>query len=186
MEYKSPGMREPHVWLWIVEQEKVSIITELYEETIKFEYNIFHNTYMPAKTEGIVAINEARDNKQVGAVNLIFLTYNAVRNGRAPVKANNTFKKIYNSPHPPPKELLQETLYTVFPALELRLEFYVSVLQGLAMNGETVYNVFGGSKFMYAAMVSFPSKLYERSFVNPCMLHISWHAQCPVVYICLY
>ena len=81
MEYKSPAMREPHVWLWIVEQEKVSIITELYEETIKFEYNIFHSIYVPAKTEWIVAINEARGNKQVGAVSLIFLTYNALRNG---------------------------------------------------------------------------------------------------------
>jgi hypothetical protein len=41
---------------------------------------------------------------------------------------NNTFKKIYNIPHPPAKNLLQETLYTVFPALELRMEFYVSIL----------------------------------------------------------
>ena len=156
-DYRSPDMREPHVWLWIVEQEKLSIVTELYENTIKFEYSIYHSTYVPAKTEGIVAINEARGNKQVGAVSLIFLTYNALRHGRAPVKASNTFKKIYSIPHPPPKELLQETLYTVFPALELRLEFYVSVLQSLAISGETVYNVFGGSKFMYAAMVSYLS-----------------------------
>lgn len=49
--------------LWIVEEEKVFVVTELYEETIKFEYNIFHNTYVPVKTEGIIAINEARGNK---------------------------------------------------------------------------------------------------------------------------
>src|SRR6202022_3359419 len=60
MEYKSPAMREPHVWLWIVEQERLSEILELYEKTIKFEYSIYHNTYVPAKTEGIVVINEAR------------------------------------------------------------------------------------------------------------------------------
>src|ERR1700738_2870976 len=166
MEYKSPAMREPHVWLWIVEQEKLSVVIELYDETIKFEYNIFHSTYMPAKTEGIVAINEARGNKQVGAVSLIFLSYNALRNGRAPVKANSTFKKIYSIPPPPPKDLLQETLYTVFPALELRMEFYVSVLQSLVISGETVYNVCGGSKFMYAAMVSCPNSIYESSLVN--------------------
>ena len=182
MEHKLRAMREPHVWLWKVEHEKLSVVTELYEETIKFEYNIihspnndhaisviempirstlgiipfhniFHNICVPAKTEGIVAINKAGSNKQVGAVSLIFLTYNALRRGQAPVKANNTFKKIYSIPHPPPKDLLQETLYTVFPALELRLEFYVSVLQSLAINGETVYNVCGGIKFMYAAMV---------------------------------
>ena len=153
-EYRSPAMREPHVWLWIVEQEKLPVVTDLYEQTVKHEYNIFHSTYVPAKTEGIVAINEARGNKQVGAVSLIFLTLKELRDGRAPVKANSAFKKIYDIPQPHPKDLLQETLYTVSPALELRLEFYVSVLRTLAISGETVYNVFGGSKFMYAAMVS--------------------------------
>ena len=101
-----------------------------------------------------MAINEARGNKQVGAMSLIFLTYNALRNGRASIKANNTFKKIYNIPYPLPKDLFQKTLYMVFPALELMMEFYISILQGLAMNGGTVYNVFGGNKFMYATMVS--------------------------------
>ena len=56
-------MKEPHVRLWIVEQEKLSIVMELYDQTIKFEYNIYHNTYVPARTKGIVAINEARGNK---------------------------------------------------------------------------------------------------------------------------
>jgi len=41
------------------------------------------------------------------------------------------------------------------PAVELRMEFYVSILQSLIVHGETVYSVFGGSKFMYAAMVSY-------------------------------
>ena len=115
MEYKSPAIREPHIWLWIVEQEKLSVVTELYEEMIKFKYIIFHSIYAPTKTEGIMAINEARCNKQVGAVSLIFLTYNALGHGRAFVKVNNTFKKIYSILHPFPKDLLQETLYTVFP-----------------------------------------------------------------------
>lgn len=63
MVYKSPAMRKPYVWLWIVEQKKLSILTELYEETIKFQYNIFHSTYVPAKTEEIVANNKAKGNK---------------------------------------------------------------------------------------------------------------------------
>ena len=81
----------------------------------------------------------------------------------------NTFKKIYNIPHPPPKDIFQETLFTVYPALELRMEFYVSILQGLAMNGETVYNVFAGSKFMYAAMVSRLATLLRTRVRNHCM-----------------
>jgi hypothetical protein len=190
MEYKSPAMREPHVWLWIVEQERLSDILELYEKTIKFEYSIYHSTYVPAKTEGIVVINEDRGHRQVGAVSLVFLTYNQLREGRAHIKASTIFKKIYSIPQPSPKELFEETIFTMDPAVELRMEFYVSILQSLAVHGDTVYSVFGGSKFMYAAMVSSLIKLrtlvrkffcsivsvifafsknphiYERTFVN--------------------
>jgi hypothetical protein len=34
------------------------------------------------------------------------------------------------------------------------MEFYVSILQSLTVHGDTVYSVYGGTKFMYAAMVS--------------------------------
>ena len=168
IDYKSPAMREPNVWLWVVEQEKVPAVLELYE-TLKFEYNIFQSTCVPAKTEGVVANSEYK-NKQVGAVSLIFLTHNKSQHGRPVIKARDVFKKIYDIPTPPPKNLLQETLYTVWPALELRMEFYIAILQALATEGETVYNVFGGSKFMYAAMVSGHCHIYERSFVNEYVL----------------
>jgi hypothetical protein len=120
----------------------------------------------PAKTEGIVEINEARGIKQVGAVSLIFLTYNKVRDGRPPIKTHTTFKKVYTIASPSPKELFQETLFSVYPDMELRLEFYVSVLQSLVISGETVFNVCGGSKFMYATMVRRRDPFYERSFVK--------------------
>jgi hypothetical protein len=184
--FKSPDIREPHVWLWVVDHEKLAAVTDFYEGYIKHEYNLFHSTYLPCKTEGITAINEARGIKQVEAVSLMFLTYNKLRAGRAPIKSSH-FKKLYSVPPPPPKELFQETLYSVYPGNELRMEFYVSVLQGLAMDGETVYNVFGGSKFIYAAMVSHAPisvSLYERPFVN--VYEHSWFSSIyerPFVYI---
>ena len=87
-------------------------------------------------------------------MSLISLTHNKERQGRPVIKPRDVFKKMYEIPVPPPKDLLQENLYTVWPALELRMEFYMSILQALATEGETVYNVFEGSKFMYDAMVS--------------------------------
>lgn len=153
MEYKFPAMREPRVWLWIVKQDKVSVITELYEEPIKFKYNIFYYKFVHVKTQRIVAINEARGNKQVGAVNLIFLTYNVAKHGHAPIKANNAFMKIYNILHPPSQGFLAGDIVHNLPDIELIMEFYISVLQDLKMDG-TVYNIFRGSIFMYAAMVS--------------------------------
>ena len=153
MIFKSPGIREPHVWLWIVDQEKMAAVTDFYDGYIKHEYDLFHSTYLPCKTEGITAMNEAKGSKQVGAVSLMFLTYKKLRDGRAPIKSSH-FQKLYSVPHPPSKDIFQETIYSVYPATELRMEFYISILQGLAMEGETVFNVFGGSKFIYAAMVS--------------------------------
>ena len=49
MDHKSPTMREPHIWLWIVETERLSVVTDLYENTIKFEYNIFHQGEHPSR-----------------------------------------------------------------------------------------------------------------------------------------
>ena len=174
-EFKSPAMREPRVWLWIVDAERLPAVVELYEATIKYEYNIYHSTYVPAKTEGIMAFPEARGVKQVGAICLLFLTLTEERDGRAPIKASTIFKKIYKGPASPPKELLQETLFSVFPAQELRMEFYVTLLRDLCAEGETVYNVAGGTKFMYAAMVS-PHHTYERSFVNGCSGQLLYEA----------
>jgi hypothetical protein len=184
MEYKSPAMREPHVWLWIVEQERLSDILELYEKTIKFEYSIYHNTYVPAKTEGIVVINEDRGHRKVGAVSLVFLTYNHLREGRTPIKASMVFKKIYTIPEPSPKELFHETIFTMDPAVELRMEFYISILQSLTVHGETVYSVFGGSKFMYAAMVSYLSSLRTlvRKFIGLIVSLIFSFSRNPVIY----
>ena len=170
LELKSPGIREPHVWLWIVDQERLAAVTDLYDTHIKFQYTIVHSAYLPCKTEGITLFNEARGVKQVGTVSLLFLTYNTQRDGRLPIPSTH-FSKLYSVPHPPPKDLFQETLYSVYPGKELRLDFYINILQGLTMSGETVYNIFGGSKFIYASMVRYPLP-HLRTCVRKCHTHL--------------
>ena len=152
--YRSPALFEPHVWLWIVEQERSTSIVHLYTSTMDLEYDLYHSTYIPAKTEGITVIQEARGVKQVGAVQLYFLTRKSSPTGRLPIKAHDVFKKIYSLPPPHPKELVEETMYAIYPAYELRMDFYIGVLKALTVMSETVYNVFGGTKFVYAALVS--------------------------------
>lgn len=83
MAFKSLNMTELHIWMWIVKQKKLATMTKLYKTYIKFEYNIIHSTNVPCKSDGIFAIN-----KKVGAVNLIFLMYNKLRDGRVPIKAS--------------------------------------------------------------------------------------------------
>jgi hypothetical protein len=151
--HRSPAIREPHVWLWIVELEKTAQVIDLHNKTLSTDYDIFVSMYVPAKTEGLTVVQEARGFKQVGAVQLIFLTCKKSSTGRVPVK-HATFKKIYELSAPHPKDLIEETMYTIYPAVELRMDFYLEILQRLTVPGDTVYNVFGGTKFIYASLVS--------------------------------
>ena len=161
--FRSHALFEPNVWLWICEQERATTILHLYKSTMDLEYDLYQSTYAPAKTEGVTVIQEARGTKQVGAVTLFFLTHKSSPSGRLPIKAQEVFKKIYSLPPPHPKELLEETMFTISPAYELRMDFYIGVLKALTVMSETVYNVFGGTKFVYAALVSiyvtFPSRI---------------------------
>lgn len=153
--YRSPALYEPNVWLWIVEQSKCSAVVALYHEKMSTEYNLYHSTYVPAKTEGIVVLQEAAGVvTQNEVLNLYFLTHKKSPTGRQPIKASAVFRKIYSLESPQPKELMEETLYTIYPHLELRLDFYVGILKILCMAGDTIFNVFGGTKLMYAALVS--------------------------------
>ena len=151
--HRSPHLREANVWLWIVEPEKASQVINLYNKTLCDSYDIFISTYVPTKTEGVTVIQEGRGGKQVGAVQLYFLTCKNSPTGRLPVKSN-IFKKIYDLPGPQPKDMIEETMYTLYPAIELRMEFYLDILQSLTVRGDSVYNVFGGTKFVYASLVS--------------------------------
>lgn len=63
MNFKSSDMRKLHVWLSIVQHEKMAALTNFYKPNMMFKYNIFYNTYMLYKTEKITAMNKACGNK---------------------------------------------------------------------------------------------------------------------------
>ena len=152
--YRSPALFEPNVWLWIVEQERSVSVVQLFNSTMNLQYDLYYSTYIPVKTEGITVVQEARGVKQVGAVQLYFLTHKSSPTGRLPIKASSMFKKLYSLFAPHPKELMEETLYTIYAAYELRMNLYIGILKALTGMNETVYNVSGGTKFVYAALVS--------------------------------
>jgi len=58
--FRSPALHEPNVWLWITEQEKSAVVVQLYNSEMKLQYDLYHSTYVPAKTEGITVVQEAR------------------------------------------------------------------------------------------------------------------------------
>lgn len=74
-------------------------------------------------------------------MSLISITYNNLQDNQTPIKPNH-FAKLYTVPAPPPKELLQETVFSNYPGNKVWLEFYVSVLEGTLTNNRPKTIVF--------------------------------------------
>ena len=112
--YQSHALLEPNVWFWIIEQEKSVAVVQLYNSTMNLQYALYQSTYIPAKTEGIIVVQESRGSKQVGVVQLYFLTHKSSQSGRLPINSNEIFKKMYSLSTPHPKELVEEILYAMY------------------------------------------------------------------------
>ena len=52
------------------------------------------------------------------------------------------------------KALYEESKYALYHADELRMDFYLKMMKLLTRRGDCIFNVFGGSKPMFAALVS--------------------------------
>jgi hypothetical protein len=116
---------------------------------MNLQYDLYHNTYIPAKTEGIIVIQEARRMKQVEVVALYFLTYKSSPSGRLPIKAHDVFKKVYSLPPSHPKKLVEEIVCNLSDVRAPN-----GFLKALTVMSETVYNVFGRTKIVHIAFVS--------------------------------
>lgn len=52
------------------------------------------------------------------------------------------------------KCMYDEAKYANYPSNELRMDFYLRMMRTLIRRGDCIFNVFGGCKPLYAAMVS--------------------------------
>lgn len=109
------------MWLSIIELEKVVQVLNMYDNSINTNYGIYH-IYVQVETKGITAIQEAKGFEQVGAVQLYSLICKKSSRGRFPTK-HIFLKKIYDFSQPHPKDMIEETLYIVYPVFELLMEF---------------------------------------------------------------
>lgn len=77
-------------------------VLNLYNNGLSTNYDIFLNAYVQAKTKGLTMIQKARDFKQVGALQLYFLTCNGGIMGMITTK-HSIFKKMYDYPYTKPQ-----------------------------------------------------------------------------------
>lgn len=142
-----------------MEVNKSRHVLNLYNNSLYTSYNIFITTYVPTKTKGLIVVHEAKGFKQVGELQLCFLTCKNSSTGRLSIK-HLIFKKLYDHPAPHAKVVIKETMFNNYLAIELCMEFNVDILQCLTNQGNIVNNVFGSTKSMYSALVSSYTILY--------------------------
>ena len=140
----------PNLWLFIIEDDDDRVAAMKFAETRMPEFDIMHSTYIPSKAE---MLNNVSTRGTAPDVPLLFL----FKRGNAYAdKARRRMKGMYTTP--------QTCIYYTEPSknnegkwrlrpTELRMEFYLNILQDFAAASENILVVFTGRKFTLAAKV---------------------------------
>lgn len=155
VDYGCPRMKEPAVWLWIVEDRRAEQVFELVTRKMQPEYAVTKCHYIAAPAEG--AYSTLKDKKtKVAEIVCLYFVYKAAFavGGDNPILR---MEKVFQVPEGlgNVKSLYDEAKYANYTGDELRMDFYLQVLRSLTRRGDTIINVFGGTKPMYAGLVSF-------------------------------
>ena len=143
----------PNLWLFIVEDDDNRVAAIKFAETRMPEFDIMHSTFIPSKAE---MLNNVSTHATAPDVPLLFL----FKRGNAYAdEARRRMKGIYTT--------LVTCVYYTDPlknnegkwrlrSTELRMEFYLNILQDFAATSVNILAVFTGCKFMLAAKVKIP------------------------------
>ena len=145
-----PAITTPNLWLFIVEDDDNRVAAMKFAETRMPEFDIMHSTYIPSKAE---MLNNVSTRGTAPDVPLLFLFK---RGNEYADEARRRMKGIYTT--------LQTCVYYTDPSknnegkwrlqpTELRIEFYLNILQDFAAAFENILAVFTGCKFMLATKV---------------------------------
>ena len=147
LELDDPPMTKPNVWVWITascldDVTAASFITSYYTD---YEYE--PSIYKPCKAE---RLNDVSNRQTAPDVKLHFMFKRNVPNlNRGLVKKEYCASSIayYNDP-----SKNHEAKWRLYSS-ELRMEFYLELLQNFASPGENFFGIYTGAKCMLAAKV---------------------------------
>lgn len=147
-----PAMTVPNVWLWILgDNWDTKTATDFIACELK-DFECMVSAYLPAKAE---RLNNVSNRNQASQVCLLFLFKK--ESATADV-LKCRMKTEYKTPndldyYKDPVRNNEAKWRTC--ASELRMEFYLEILQSFASAGENVIGIYAGSKCMLAAKVNF-------------------------------
>ena len=145
-----PAITYLNLWLFIVEDNDNRVVAIKFAETRMPEFDIMQSTYIPSKAE---MLNNISTRGTAPDVPLLFLFKRRIAYANA---ARRRMKGLYTTP--------KTCVYYTDPSknneskwrlrlTELRMEFYLNILQDFVAASENIFAVFTGHKFMLAAKV---------------------------------
>ena len=142
-------------WLFICEDDDAYLQVEAFSLTPSLveKFNLYPSEYIPAPFEQLGGYS-AKSKLATSNVRFFFLINNEMEHPP-------TVKKQYQAPQHVVYEKpwkYNELQYLMYP-IELQMEFYIRILNLFCKRGDSVFEIFTGTKLMVASMVSVASNL---------------------------
>ena len=153
VEYASPKLREVDIWLWIVEDRRAEQVYEIVRK-MQPDYAVSKSHYIAAPAEGVYTTLKDKKTKVMNLLCLYFVFKASL------LKVENhpitRMQKLFQVPEGQgsSKSLYDEAKYANYHSDELRMEFYLRIMRAFTRRGDCIFNVFGGTKPIFAGMVS--------------------------------
>jgi hypothetical protein len=151
---QNPGLHDPPVWLWISKTTERHAQVIHYVEGHMKDYVLTSSTYYIHPNERLYA-NEAKGKGKHREVHLAFLLKKGVSLPKPDSMYVTPRIDYYTEPHK-----YNESQFSLSDR-ELRMEFYLDIMELFCSPGDSVYCLFGGAKTMHAANVSSPIPSYH-------------------------
>lgn len=150
-----PRFTEVPTWVWICDDNKRVQVEMLYQTRLIPFFDIVFSTYVPGPMEALTRPLEMKKSREYSIAIMILLKKE--KSKMVGDAKRLKYKGIYqpeSSSKSVHKTMQDEHKYTIETDYELRMDFYIDILQQSACKRQIVFNFFGGSKIMYAGMVS--------------------------------
>ena len=148
-----PMLTDLPAWLFICRDDDPYLQVEAFLQTPSLveKFNFYPSEYIPAPFERLQGYS-AKSKLATSNVRLFFLINNEMEHPLA-------MKKQYQAPQHVVYEKpwkYNELQYLMYP-IELRMEFYIRILDLFCERGDSVFELFAGTKLMVASVVSVAS-----------------------------
>jgi hypothetical protein len=163
-----PRITQLPMWLWICGTKEAEVQEFHYAHSGMFRdtYNRAYSSYLPSPNERLE--DRPANNKLAKAkVYLIFIVKKSDKLNGKSIKVPVFFEAPNTSVYQKPCKY-NELEYKIMTS-ELRMEFYLQILEMFYQPGDAIVSIFGGGKVVCAGVVSSPisltSELYLTNFV---------------------